>query len=134
MYHFSYKWEQLQHTVEVVPIYKKNDTKDKSNYRPIDNWQLLKFFERNSAKNIPNSLITLVGMWSDFEAFFEFTFLIMKRSDFVCANILENESFIVFFHLLLNSYYAWMTLKFYDDVINIIIIYIIIILAKRSDT
>ena len=37
--------------------------------------QLLKFFERNSAKNVPNSLITLVGMSSDFEAFFEFNFL-----------------------------------------------------------
>ena len=31
--------------------------------------QLLKFFERNSAKNVPNSLITLVGISSDFEAF-----------------------------------------------------------------
>ena len=32
--------------------------------------QLLKVFERNSAKNVPNSLITLVGMSSDFEIFF----------------------------------------------------------------
>ena len=34
--------------------------------------QLLKFFERNSAKDVPNSLITLVGISSDFEAFYEF--------------------------------------------------------------
>ena len=32
--------------------------------------QLLKRFERNSAKNVPNSLITLVCMLSDVEAFF----------------------------------------------------------------
>ena len=34
--------------------------------------QLLKFFERNSAKNDPNSLITLVGRSSDFQVFFVF--------------------------------------------------------------
>ena len=45
--------------------------------------QLLKFFERNSAKNVPNSLTTivdmssLVGMSSDFEDFFVFNFLII---------------------------------------------------------
>ena len=36
--------------------------------------------------------------------------------------------------MFFNSYYAWIALKFCDGVINIIIIYIIIILAKRSDT
>ena len=36
--------------------------------------QPLKVFERESAKNVPNSLITLVGMSSDFEAFFAFNF------------------------------------------------------------
>ena len=40
--------------------------------------QLLKFFERNSAKNVPNSLITLAVMTSDFEAFFELDFLIIE--------------------------------------------------------
>ena len=40
--------------------------------------QPLKFLARNSAKNVPNSLITLVGMLSDFEAFFEFNFLIIE--------------------------------------------------------
>ena len=40
--------------------------------------QLLKFFQRNSAKSIPNSLIILVGMSSDFKAFFMFNFLIIE--------------------------------------------------------
>ena len=40
--------------------------------------QPLKFLARNSAKNLPSSLITLVGMLSDFEAFFEFNFLIIE--------------------------------------------------------
>ena len=42
--------------------------------------QLLKFFERNSAKNLPNCLITLVGMSSDSEAFFEFNFLMIEAT------------------------------------------------------
>ena len=42
--------------------------------------QLLKFFERNTEKNVPSSLITLVGMSSDCEAFFEFNFLIIEAT------------------------------------------------------
>ena len=52
----------------------------------------------------------------------------------VCTDILETESFIRFLRLFFNSYYGWMALKICDGVINITIIYIIIILAKRSDT
>ena len=42
--------------------------------------QLLKFSEKNSAKNDPNTLITLVGMSSDFQAFFWFTFLTIEAN------------------------------------------------------
>ena len=50
----------------------------KSSRKELVSRQLLKFFERNSAKNDPNSLITLVGMSSDFEASFEFNFLTIE--------------------------------------------------------
>ena len=42
--------------------------------------QLLKFFESKSAKNVPNSLISLVGMSSDFVALFAFNFLIIEAT------------------------------------------------------
>ena len=95
--------------------------------------QLLKFFERNSAKNVPNSLITLVGMSSDFEAFFVFNFLIIKAT-LPVLTFWKVKVLLYFFHFLFNRYFAWMSLNFCDGVINIIIIYIIIILLKRSDT
>ena len=50
----------------------------KSSGKELVSRQLLKFFERNSAKNVPNSLITLVGMTSDFEVLFVLKFLIIQ--------------------------------------------------------
>ena len=53
--------------------------------------QLLKFFERKSPKNVPNSLITLESMLSDFEAFSatlsQLTFGKVLLQFFICSLI-----------------------------------------------
>ena len=94
--------------------------------------QVLKLFESNLTKN--NSLINLVGISSDFEAILVFNYLIIETTLSVLT-FWKVETLLDFLHLFFNSYYAWVVLKFCDDVINIIIIYIItIIIVKRSDT
>ena len=52
----------------------------KSSGKELVSRQLLKFFERNSAKYVPKSLIILVGLTSDFEALFVFTFFIIQAA------------------------------------------------------
>ena len=42
--------------------------------------QLLNFFERKSAKNVSNTLISLVDVSSNFKAFFVFNFLIIEAT------------------------------------------------------
>lgn len=43
----------------------------------------MKFFDRNSAKNVPNSIIILVGMSSEFKVFFVFNFLLNELAFYV---------------------------------------------------
>ena len=58
---------------------KNFSTLQTSGKEPISR-QLLKFLERNLAKNVPNSLITLAGMSSDFETLFVFNLLITEAT------------------------------------------------------